>query len=101
MTMYRSMCIRYACIGSHSAVQCFIEFKRARDLWTEFNIFLNFFCVFWSIGFLRLNLLEWFWVLFMYAWKNHVGSCKIFYSIANTTEIVKRILVKVTHSSCL
>ena len=57
MSMYRSMCILYACAGLHSAMQCVVEFKRVRDLLTELNMVLTFISVFCSIGFLWLNLL--------------------------------------------
>ena len=55
VNVYRSMCILYACIGLHPAMQCFVEFKRVRDLWTELDVILTFISVFCSIGFLRLN----------------------------------------------
>ena len=59
--MYRSMCIFYACIGLHSAIQYFMEFKRIRDLWTELNMILTSISIFCSVGFLSLNLLACFW----------------------------------------
>ena len=71
-----------ACIGLHSAIHCFMEFKRVRDLWTELKKILTFNSVFCSL------LVLVFSSVYLRMPKNHMSNFKIFF-IASTFAIVK------------